>query len=148
MDSMSSYCASYLRARREFGGVVQVARGATAGSCGVTSSKTIIFPSKRKLSEISSCVSGNMKIQNTIRNHTLPRSLNIDTNGILFLTKLTHFRYATVEGMESIFLLFFILIICFFTSGHPWSLVVIRGSLMVMCGHSWSLVCSFRQDPI
>ena len=40
-----------------------------------------------------------MKIQNTIRNQldTLPRSLNIDTNGILFLTKLTHFWYATIE---------------------------------------------------
>ena len=39
-----------------------------------------------KLSEISSCVNGNMKIQNTVRNQldTSPRSLNIDTNGILF----------------------------------------------------------------
>ena len=44
-----------------------------------------------KLSEISSCGSGNMKIQNTIRNQldTSPRSLNTDTSGTLFSTKLT-----------------------------------------------------------
>ena len=42
-------------------------------------------------SESSSCGSGNTKIQNTIRSQldTSPRSLNIDTNGILFTTKLT-----------------------------------------------------------
>ena len=37
--------------------------------------------------------------------------------------------------------------------GHSWSLVIIPGcsghswSLMVILGHSWSLVCTFRHNP-